>query len=114
VQNLHHKAIKTFNLDGIIRDDSAIGRLKVELIKLKITEMRDLGYVVRLDIDPNFTIQYNETKEYFEFKLTVYGTYIGKTKSKWTMGIDGTVLVPIAKNKLNESSQGRESTLNQK
>lgn len=114
MQNLHHKAIKTFNLEGIIKDDAAIGRLRLELTKLKITEMRELGYVVRLDIDPNFTIQYNETKEYFEFKLTVYGTYIGKTKSKWTIGIDGTILVPTAKSKSNESLQGQGSTLNQK
>ena len=114
MENLHHKPIKTFRLDGIIKDDSAIGRLKLELVKLKKTEMRELGYVPRLDIDPNFTIKYNETKEYFEFTLTVYGTYLGKTKAKCIQGIDGTTLVPIQKNKLKELSQDQASRLNQK
>jgi hypothetical protein len=114
VENSYHKPIKSFILDGIIKDDSAIGRLRIELVKLKISEMRELGYVPRLDIDPQFTIKYNEQKEYFEFKLTIYGTYIGKTKSKWNQGIDGTTLVPLAKNKLKESLQDQESASNQK
>ena len=114
MENLHHKPIKTFRLDGIIKDDAAIPRLKVELIKLKKTEMRELGYVPRLDIDPNFTIEYNQTKEYFEFTLTVYGTYLGKTKSQCIQGIDGTALVPILKNKSKELSQDQASRSNQK
>ena len=114
MENLHHKPIKTFKLDGIIKDDSAIGRLRLELVKLKKTEMRELGYVPRLDIDPNFTIKYNETKEYFEFTLTVYGTYLGKTKSQCIQGIDGTALVPILRNKSKELSQDQASQLNQK
>jgi len=111
---MHHKPIKTFTLDGIIKDDSAIGRLRQEVAKLKIEEMREEGYVPRLDIDPNFTIKYNETKEYFEFTLTVYGTYLGKKKSQCIQGIDGTALVPIRKNKLKELSLGQESQSNQK
>jgi hypothetical protein len=114
VENLHHKPIKTFILDGIIKSDSAIGRLRYELIKMKIEEMREVGYVPRLDIDPNFTIQYNLEKDYFEFKLTVYGTYLGKTKSQCIQGIDGTLLVPTQKNKLKELSQDQASQSNQK
>lgn len=114
MEQLHHKAIKTFKLDGIIKSDSAIGRLRVEVIKLKIEEMRGDGYVPRLDIDPNFTIQYNEQEDYFEFTLTVYGTYLGKTKAQCIQGIDGTTLVPTQKNKLKGLSMGQESKFNQK
>jgi hypothetical protein len=114
VENLHHKPIKTFTLDGIIKDDSAIGRLRSEFVRMKTLEMRELGYVQRLDIDHNFTIQYNIDKEYFEFKLTVYGTHIGKRKAEWISGVDGTILIPILKNKSNELSQGQESRSNQK
>jgi hypothetical protein len=114
VEHLHNKPIKTFTVEGIIKDDAAIGRLRLEFERLKSLQMRELGYVPRLDIDPNFTIQYNSTKEYFEFILTIYGTYLGKRKAKCIMGIDGTLLVPTHKNKLKELSQGLESTSNQK
>ncbi len=114
MEQLHHKSIKTFRLDGIIKDDSAIGRLRLEVAKLKIEEMREEGYVPRLDIDPNFTIQYNHTKDYYEFTLTVYGTYVGKKRAQCTQGIDGTSIVPIQKSKLKESSLGQASTSNQK
>jgi hypothetical protein len=114
VEHLHHKSIKIFTIDGIIKDDAAIGRLRLEFERLQTLQMRELGYVPRLDIDPNFTIQYNNTKEYFEFILTLYGTYLGKRKSQCIMGIDGTLLVPTHKNKLKELSLGLESTLNQK
>jgi hypothetical protein len=114
VEHLHHKSIKTFTVEGIIKDDAAIGRLRLEFERLQILQMRDLGYVQRLDIDPNFTIQYNNTKEYFEFILTIYGTYLGKRKAECIMGIDGTLLVPTHKNKLKELSMGLESTSNQK
>ena len=114
MEQIHHKSIKTFKLDGIIKQDSAIGRLRVEVARLKIEEMRELGYVPRLDIDPNFTIQYNHTKDYYEFTLTIYGTYVGKKRAQCTQGVDGTSLVPIQKNKLKELSLGQESKLNQK
>ena len=114
MEHLHHKSIKTFTVEGIIKDDAAIGRLRLEIERLKTLQMRELGYVPRLDMDPNFTIQYNNTKEHFEFILTIYGTYLGKRKSQCIMGIDGTLLVPTHKNKLKELSMGQASTLNQK
>lgn len=110
MEHLHHKSIKTFTVEGIIKDDAAIGRLRLEFERLQTLQMRDLGYVQRLDIDPNFTIQYNSIKEYFEFTLTTYGTYLGKRKAECIMGIDGTLLVPTHKSKLKELSMGLEST----
>jgi hypothetical protein len=110
----HHKSIKRFSLDGIIRDDTSIGRLRQEYIRLLKIEMKLNGYAPRLDIDPNFTIYYNHDKDYFEFILSVYGTYIGRKKTECIEGIDGTMLVPTPKNKSNELSQDQESTLNQK
>ena len=114
MDKIHHKPIKNFILDGIIKDDSAIGRLRYEVAKLKIEEMRELGYVPRLDIDPNFTIKYNEEKEYFEFTITIYGTYLGKKKSQCIQGIDGTEMVPIHKSKSKELSQDQGFQSNQK
>lgn len=101
----HHKPIKRFSLDGSIYDDSAIGRLRIEYTRLLLSEMRLAGYVPRLDIDTDFTIEYNEAKQMFEFKLSIYGVYVGKKKSEWITGIDGTTEVPIQQSKSKEFSQ---------
>lgn len=107
MNNVHHKPIKTFYLDGSIRDDASIARLKTEYVKLLTEEMTFSGYVPRLDIDPDFTISYNEQAEIFEFKLTMYGVFLGKKKSKWITGIDGTLIITTQKSKSSESSQER-------
>ena len=114
MEYLYHRPIRHFTFDGIIINDAAIGRLRQELVRLKTVEMCELGYVPRLDIEPNFTIKYNSEKDYFEFTLTVYGTFVGKKKALWIQGIDGTILVPTLKNKLKELSQGQASRLNRK
>lgn len=105
MENIHHKPIKHFYLDGIIQDDSAIGRLKQEYIRLLKLEMKLSGYTPRLDIDPDFTIEYNHNKKYYEFQITMYGTHIGKNKSQWTTGIDGTTVISTPKSKSKEFSQ---------
>jgi hypothetical protein len=102
---LHHKPLKKFGLEGIIHNDSVLWRIKEEYIKLLITEMQFSGYVPRLDIAPDFTIQFNHDKGYFEFELSLYGVYVGKKKSKWIAGVDETRVIPIQQNKLNEFSQ---------
>lgn len=111
--SLHHKPIKHFFLDGQIHDEAAIGRLKTEYIRLVTAEMRLSGYVPRLDIDPDFTIEFNNITEYFTFRLSMYGTYVGRKKSKWITGIDGTVAY-THQNKSKEFSQEQASTSNQK
>ena len=105
--NYHHKPIKKFSLSGIIHDESAIGRLKGEYIRLIVSEMRLTGYVPRFDIEPDFTIDYNETKRSFYFALTVHGVHVGKRNSEWISGIDGTKPIYIQKSKSKESSQAQ-------
>jgi hypothetical protein len=103
--NLHHKQIKRFALDGVIQDESVIGRLKVEYIRLLVSEMRLMGYIPRFDIEPDFTIEYNEEKGNFNFELSIYGIYAGRKQSEWIAGADGHKAVPTAKNKSKEFSQ---------
>lgn len=104
MEQFHHKKLKSFSLDGNINDEAATPRLKTEYINLLISQMRLSGYVPVLDIEPDFTIQYNENKKYFNFKLTVYGIYVGKRKAEWIQGIDRYNPIYIQKNKLNEYS----------
>ena len=110
----HHKPLKKFSLDGNIHDDSAIWRLKTEYIGLLTTEMRLSGYVPRLDINADFTIEYNEQKQHFTFELSLYGIYVGKRKSEWITGIDETKVIYTQKNRSSESSQDLESPSNLK
>ena len=111
---LHHKSIKLFKLEGSIHDEAAIARLKQEYIRLLTLDMRLSGYALRLDIDPNFTIYYNADKEYFTFKLSMYGTYVGTRKSEWIIGIDGVEVLGTPKSKLKGLSQDLESQSSQK
>ena len=110
----HHKTIKRFYLDGVIYDDSMIGRLKEEYVRLLITEMKLSGYVPRIDLDPDFTLRYNDSKDFFEFELSVHGVYAGKRKSECIAGIDGTnpVLIQPIKSKESSLDQVQQSSQN--
>jgi hypothetical protein len=105
VSQYHHKPIKKFSLDGQIFDEGHIPRLKSEYARLILLQMRSVGYVPRFDIAPDFTLEYEEKKEIFYFKISIYGIYVGKRKSEWILGIDEHRVIPIQKNKLNEYSQ---------
>lgn len=114
MDNFHHKPIKRFQLDGSIHDEASIPRLRNEYIRLVSMEMKLSGYAIRLDINPDFTIQFNYKTETFTFNLSLYGVYVGKKKAEWILGIDGTKAIFIAKNKSSESLQDQGSQLNQK
>lgn len=105
MQNLHHKSIKKFSLDGVIDGDVGVIRLKTEYIRLLTLEMQLSGYAKRLDIDPDFTISYNEHNDTYNFVLTMYGVYVGKNKSQWITGIDGTTVIFTQQTKSKEFSQ---------
>jgi hypothetical protein len=81
-----HKRIERFSLEGEIFDDSHISRLKDQYVFMIISGMRNKGYVPRYDIDIDFNISYNGKT--FDFKLSVYGVYVGKGKAKCILGID--------------------------
>jgi hypothetical protein len=68
--NFMHKRIKRFELQGQILDDIFIPRMKGEYIRLLADAMRDSGYVVRLDIEPDWSLSY--TGNHYEFILSVY------------------------------------------
>jgi hypothetical protein len=105
METMHHKPIRKFGISGLIKDDSSIVRLRTEYSKLIDTEMRAAGYVPRLDLSEDFTIKFNHTKEYFEFKLSVYAVYVGKKKSEWILGIDETRVISMTKSKLGVFSR---------
>jgi hypothetical protein len=64
--------------------------------------MKMIGYVPRIDINPDFTVEYNEAKDYFEFELSLYGIYVGKRKSEWIFGVDGQTAILTQPSKSSE------------
>lgn len=107
-----HKRIKRFELTGQISDDTFIPRMKDQYVKLLKDTMRESGYVIRLDIDPDWTIQY--TGNYYEFILSVYGSHIGKKNAACIDGLDKNRPIYTPQSKSGESSTDQESALNQK
>ena len=112
MKNFIHRSIRRFHLDGQIYDDSLIPRLKEEYIRILNTSMRLQGYVPRIDIDPDFTIEYNG--KYYHFMLSVHGTFVGKRNAECIIGIDGGRTIYMPQNKSGESSADQESASNQK
>jgi hypothetical protein len=86
-----HRPIKRFGLEGEIYDESHIPRLKDQYVFMVTSVMKNHGYVPRYDIDNDFTIGYNGKT--FDFKLSVYGVYVGKAQAKCINGIDKTKAV---------------------
>ena len=107
MKSIHHRPIRKFALDGVIQDDSKIGRLREEYLRMLRLEMKLSGYVPRLDIDPDFTIEYNDKADSYSFEISVYGVYVGKKKSECIVGVDGTTVISSQESKSDESLQLR-------
>jgi hypothetical protein len=90
-----HKAIKRFPLEGSIKDDKDIPRLREQYIDMLVKQMRYDGYVQLLDLQPAWTITYDKFSDLYTFKLTVHGVYVGKTKAEKLYGITNSREVPI-------------------
>lgn len=88
-----HRKIKDFSIDGQIYDDADFPRLREQYMVIVEEYMRIKGYVPHLDLDPIFSTSY--TGHSYEFKITWYGIYLGKVKSKCYRGVTGNNLVPM-------------------
>ena len=89
-----NKKLKSFGMQGVIHDDSAIPRLRIEYQRLIESDMREQGYVPILDLDVQFSLSYDEPNDIYEFDIIVYGLYVGKKKSHMYEGFSGQSLVP--------------------
>jgi hypothetical protein len=96
-----HKRIKRFELIGVIADDSFILRMKEQYIKLISDLMKDEGYVQRIDIEPDWSLSYEDN--HYNFILSVYGSYIGKREAACIDGLDKNRPIYTPQNKLRES-----------
>lgn len=110
MNNFIHKNIKRFYLEGQIYDDAFIPRLRLEYIRILNTQMKLSGYAPRLDIDPEFTIEYNG--KHYEFRLSVFGTFVGKRNAECLVGLDKSKPIFMPQSKSGERSLDQESRSN--
>lgn len=92
-----HDEIIRHSLKGRISDGNIVQQ-RERLIHFIESQMKDEGCVPSLDLDPQFTLDYDPSSETYEFELTVYGIYIGKENVCEAVGM--TSGVRIEKNKL--------------
>ena len=89
---MNHKPIKRFPIKVEFTDDSGIPRLRYQYESMLTHDMRSKGYVRVLDIDTNFSIEFNG--ETWVFLMTLYGVYVGKKKAWQSEGITQGKLIP--------------------
>lgn len=76
-----HKPIKMYTNDGFLRDDSDIPRLRLELERLMVQQMRDEGYVPIYEITSFWSTAYEPENKRYNFKLTMYAAYAGRVRA---------------------------------
>jgi len=88
-----HKKIKMFQIDGEIDDDNNILNVRQKYEMLLVDMMRSDGYVPHLDLEPAFSLEYNEGS--YNFLLSIYGVYVGKAKARCFHGVTINNLIPM-------------------
>ena len=89
---MNHKQIKRFQVRVEFGDDSGIPRLRYQYESMLTHDMRSKGYARVLDIDTNFSVQFDG--ETWVFLMTLYGTYVGKKKAWHSEAITQGKLIP--------------------
>jgi len=103
MQNLLDLPVREFPLSGVILDDSDMWRLKKEYAVLLGIQMRNSGYVPRLDKTPQFRLEYNSRNHSYSFLLVAYGVYVGERECEWMYGVDEEGPIPIPQSRSSES-----------
>lgn len=99
-----HDDIERFSLDGEI-DSANLVEAKDRLVRFLETSMRDAGFVPALDLEPQFTRDYNPETEKYDFQLSVYGIKVGRAKACEAAGMMGGKMITssIPKRKSKQS-----------
>lgn len=79
-----HDEIRKFSLEGELGEPNIVST-KARLVDYVEGLMRDYSYVPALDLEPQFTLDYEPEREAFKFTLSVYGVRVDK-EDVWTTG----------------------------
>ena len=91
-KKMNHKQIKRFQVRVEFADDAGIPRLRYQYESMLTHDMRSKGYARVLDIDTNFSVQFDG--QTWVFLMTLYGVYIGKKQAWLSEGITQGKLIP--------------------
>lgn len=87
---MHGKNIRRYERVGEIRDDSDFPRLRLELERGMIEEMKAEGYLPIHDMSPLWSTERNHVGKKYSFRLTMYAAFAGKRKCEdyafWSQG----------------------------
>lgn len=103
-----HDEIIRYHLEGEISDADVVTN-KERLVFFVESQMRDEGVVPTLDMDPQFTLEYNQEREVFDFSLSVYGSYVGSEAWETAGLMTGRKImksIPPTKSKESSGAQG--------
>jgi hypothetical protein len=91
---MKHKNIRRFTIDGVLKKDSDIPRIRAQYESLLVHDLRANGYIPVLDLDTQWATEYDIDGDTWKFTLSVYGIYLGKKRAyKWE-GFSGNKLIP--------------------
>lgn len=82
-----HDDIRKFSLEGEVSDRANLVTHRDELVRCVEDMMREEGFAPALDLDPQFTLDYDPSKESYAFVLTVYGIEVGEDQAWQAAGM---------------------------
>ena len=91
---MRHKNIRKFSIDGVLGQDSDIPRIRAQYESLLVHDLRGSGYVPVLDLDTQWSTEYDVGSDTWIFTLSIYGIYLGKKRSYQWEGFSGNKLIP--------------------
>lgn len=80
-----HDEIKRFGLEGDVGDVNLV-EAKARMLHFIETQMADEGFVPVLDLEPQFTLDYQPDTETYKFEVSVYGIHVGREECKGIVG----------------------------
>lgn len=81
-----HDEIIRFSITGTL-PDAKIVQTKERMVEFLVGAMKDRGCTPVLEMDPQFTLDYKEELETFEFELSMYAAWVGTEEAWQTSGM---------------------------
>ena len=77
-----HERIRRFSESGVMKDSSNWQQVQDTQRNMLEDRMRSMGYIPHLDCDVHWTPCYDEEQDHFEFKISMYGVFVGRKQSE--------------------------------
>lgn len=82
-----HEEIKRFGHEGFVAEGVNTVDFKDSQVRFVESVMRDEGFVPALDIEAQYTQEYNVDENKFKYQVSVYGMYVGEEEAWRIAGV---------------------------